>query len=67
VIYSLKYGLGASFFKLNIAALLCKMGFDELSSHEKGICCVSDYEQLEETAKEGRILVTRNRDDFILL
>jgi predicted nuclease of predicted toxin-antitoxin system len=41
------------------------LGLDVVSVHEIGRRTLSDGEQLELAAQEGRILVTRNRDEFI--
>lgn len=50
-----------------IAEILRKKGIDTSSAHEVGRIQVSDREQLEYAANEGRCLITRNRDDFIAL
>ncbi len=41
------------------------LDLDVVSVHEIGRRMLSDAEQLEYTASEGRVMVTRNRDDFI--
>jgi predicted nuclease of predicted toxin-antitoxin system len=41
------------------------LGLDVVSVHEIGRRTLSDSEQLEYAAQDGRVLVTRNRDDFI--
>ncbi len=41
------------------------LGLDVLSVHDIGRRTLSNGEQLEFAAQEGRVLVTRNRDDFI--
>jgi predicted nuclease of predicted toxin-antitoxin system len=43
------------------------LGLDTVSVHEIGRRGYTDREQLDLTARDSRIFVTRNRDDFILL
>lgn len=43
------------------------MGLDVESVHEIGRTGLSDPDQLRFAATEGRVMVTRNRDDFIRL
>ena len=43
------------------------LGLDVVSVHEIERLGLSDEEQLRFAATEGRILVTRNRDDFLAL
>jgi hypothetical protein len=50
-----------------IAVILRDKGIDALSVHEIGRTGLSDHEQLEYAASEGRCFVTRNRNDYILL
>jgi predicted nuclease of predicted toxin-antitoxin system len=43
------------------------LGLDVVSVHEAGRRGLTDYEQLRLAAADGRIFVTRNRDDYIRL
>ena len=50
-----------------VADRLRKKGMDAISAHEEDMTGVSDEEQLIKAASEGRVMVTRNRNDFIAL
>ena len=43
------------------------LGLDVVSVQEAGRRGRSDYDQLRLTAADGRVFVTRNRDDYIML
>ena len=50
-----------------VSVILRKKGLDAISAHETGMLEASDEEQLSFAAADGRVMVTRNRDDFITL
>ena len=50
-----------------IAQSLRKLGVDAVSVHEVGRQGLSDREQLEYAASEKRCVVTRNRNDYLIL
>jgi len=50
-----------------IAELVRRRGIDCISAHDVGMTGQSDVDQLKFAAKQRRVLVTRNRDDFIRL
>ncbi|MBN1425227.1 DUF5615 family PIN-like protein [Candidatus Fermentibacteria bacterium] len=50
-----------------IATISRSLSLDIESVHEIGRCGFSDREQLRFAAQERRVMVTRNRDDFISL
>ena len=50
-----------------VAEILRKKGMDAVSAHEIGMLGASDDEQLAFADAEGRVMVTRNRSDFIPL
>jgi hypothetical protein len=50
-----------------VSIILRERGMDAISAHETEMLEASDEEQLSFAAAGGRIMVTRNRDDFITL
>lgn len=50
-----------------VSVILRKRGIDAVSAHEAGMLEASDENQLSFAVAEGRVMVTRNRDDFITL
>lgn len=50
-----------------VAERLRKKGMDAVSAHEVNMIGASDEEQLIKAVSEGRVMVTRNRNDFIAL
>lgn len=50
-----------------IAVILREKSIDALSVHEIGRTGLTDQEQLEYAASDGRCFVTRNRNDYIIL
>ena len=50
-----------------VAELLRKKGVNAVSAHEKNMRGASDEEQLIAAVNEERVMVTRNRNDFIAL
>ena len=50
-----------------VAALVRARGVDAVSNHERGHIGFSDDDVLRLAAEDGRCVITRNRDDFVLL
>lgn len=50
-----------------IAAIARGLGLDTISAHDVGMADAADADQLARAAAERRVLVTRNRDDFVTL
>ena len=50
-----------------VAVIARSLGLDVVSVHDIGRTGLSDEDQLRFAAAETRILITRNRDDFIAL
>jgi predicted nuclease of predicted toxin-antitoxin system len=50
-----------------VSVILRRKGMDAVSAHEADMLEASDEEQLSVAASDGRVMVTRNRDDFITL
>jgi predicted nuclease of predicted toxin-antitoxin system len=51
----------------DVAAIARGLGLDAVSVHELGRCGLPDEEQFGFAIEQNRIVVTRNRDDFIAL
>jgi hypothetical protein len=51
----------------NVAVIARNLGLDAVSVHEIGRRGLPDPEQFDFAMAEGRIVVTRNRDDFLRL
>ena len=50
-----------------VAELLRKNNIDAISAHESNMLGASDEEQLLAASEDSRVMVTRNRNDFIAL
>ena len=50
-----------------VAERLREKGIDAVSTREVRMIGVSDEEQLDRAVSEGRVMITRNRNDFIAL
>ena len=50
-----------------VAEQLRKRGVDAVSAHDRQMIGISDEDQLIKAVSEGRVMVTRNRNDFIAL
>jgi hypothetical protein len=50
-----------------VAEIMRNLGTDAISAHEVDMAGASDEEQLDLAARQGRCLVTFNRNDFIEL
>ena len=50
-----------------VSEILRKKGMDAVSAHDADMLQMSDEEQLTFAADDGRVMVTRNRNDFITL
>lgn len=50
-----------------VADLLRGRGIDTASVHESGMTGASDLEIMKFAASDGRCVITRNRDDFLVL
>ena len=50
-----------------VSTVLRKKGVGAVSAHDSDMLQASDAEQLASAATEGRVMVTRNREDYINL